>query len=56
MVHTQDGKTVTARAGEVIYLPSGSSNTFRADEDTEMVYVAHPPAVYAQHVAAATDQ
>jgi ethanolamine utilization protein EutQ (cupin superfamily) len=52
---TEQGETVTARAGEVVYLPAGSSNTHRADEDTEMVYVASPPSVYAAHVAAAAD-
>lgn len=52
-VRTGRGDEVTARAGEVIYLPAGSSSTSRAEEDTEMVYVAHPPSVYADHVAAA---
>jgi ethanolamine utilization protein EutQ (cupin superfamily) len=52
-VRTEDGEAITARAGEVIYLPAGSSNSSRADEDTEMVYVASPPSVYAEHVAAA---
>lgn len=51
-VRTESGETVTVKAGQVIYLPAGSSNTHRADEDTEMVYVANPPSVYAQHVAA----
>ena len=53
-VKTEHGESVTARAGEVIYLPAGSSSSSRADEDTEMVYVASPPSVYADHVAAAT--
>ena len=52
-VRTQHGEAVTAHAGEVIYLPAGSSNSSRAEEDTEMVYVANPPSVYADHVAAA---
>lgn len=52
-VDTDAGDTVTARAGEVIYLPAESSNTHHADEDTSMVYVANPPDIYAQHVAAA---
>jgi ethanolamine utilization protein EutQ (cupin superfamily) len=51
-VRTPHGE-VTARAGEVIYLPAGSSNAAYAVEDAEMVYVANPPAVYAAHVAAA---
>ena len=51
-VRTEDGTTVTAHAGEVVYLPAGTSNASRAEEDTEMVYVAHPPSVYADHVAA----
>lgn len=34
-VRTEDGETVTARAGQVIYLPAGSSSSSRADEDTE---------------------
>ncbi len=55
-VRTEHGDTVTARAGEVIYLPAGSSNSSHADEDTEMVYVANPPSVYADHVAAAAGQ
>jgi ethanolamine utilization protein EutQ (cupin superfamily) len=53
-VRAEDGQTVTARAGEVIYLPAGSRSHSRAEEDTEMVYVANPPSVYADHVAAAT--
>ena len=51
-VRTQDGEVVTARAGEVIYLPAGSSNATYAEDDAEMVYVANPPSVYAAHVAA----
>jgi ethanolamine utilization protein EutQ (cupin superfamily) len=54
-VHTQHGEVVTARAGEVIYLPAGSSNFSHADEDAEMVYVASPPSVYAEHVAASAE-
>nr|CEL13158.1 hypothetical protein [Kibdelosporangium sp. MJ126-NF4]CTQ98846.1 hypothetical protein [Kibdelosporangium sp. MJ126-NF4] len=53
-VHTEHGEAVTARVGEVIYLPAGSLNTHQADEDAEMVYVANPPSVYAQHVADTT--
>ncbi|WP_378732207.1 hypothetical protein [Nocardia brasiliensis] len=48
--HTEHGDTFTA--GEVSYLHADSSNTFVADEDTEMAYVASPPATYAAHVAA----
>ncbi|MGH3995075.1 MAG: cupin [Pseudonocardiaceae bacterium] len=51
-VRTEDEEAVTARAGEAIYLPAGSANSARADEDAEMVYVANPPSVYAAHVAA----
>lgn len=51
-VKTEDGEALTVGAGEVIYLPGGSTNTFLAEEETEMVYVANPPAVYAEHVAA----
>jgi ethanolamine utilization protein EutQ (cupin superfamily) len=51
-VRTQHGEVLTARAGEVIYLPAGSSSSSQAEEDTEMVYVANPPSVYADHVAA----
>ena len=51
-VRTELGEAITARAGEVIYLPAGSSNSSLAEEDTEMVYVANPPSVYADHVAA----
>lgn len=50
----EHGNALTARAGEVIYLPGGSTNNAHADEDTEMVYVAGPPAVYADHVTATT--
>ena len=52
-VRTEEGETITARAGEVIYLPAGASSFSRADEDAEMVYVASPPGVYADHVASA---
>ncbi|SMD27322.1 hypothetical protein [Kibdelosporangium aridum] len=45
---TADGDTVTAGPGEVIY----TTNSSTADEDTEMVYVANPPDVYAAHMAA----
>jgi ethanolamine utilization protein EutQ (cupin superfamily) len=55
-VRTQQGETVTAHAGDVVYLPAESSNIFRAEADTEMVYVAHPPSVYAQWVRAAAGQ
>lgn len=51
-VRTEDGEAVTARAGEVIYLPAGSSNAAYVEDDAEMVYVANPPSVYAEHVAA----
>jgi ethanolamine utilization protein EutQ (cupin superfamily) len=43
-----------ARPGQVIYLPAGSRHTAVAEEDTEMVYIASPPDVYAAHVAAQT--
>lgn len=52
-VRTDQHETRTAKAGDFIYLPAESSNIFHATEDTEMVYVANPPAVYAQHVARA---
>lgn len=52
-VTTEEGVSVTARAGEVIYLPANSANSHTAEEDTEMVYVANPPDVYARHVAEA---
>jgi ethanolamine utilization protein EutQ (cupin superfamily) len=51
-VRTAAGASHTARAGEVIYLPAGSSNASYAEEDTEMAYIASPPSVYAEHVAA----
>ena len=51
-IRTEDGEAVTAKAGEVIYLPAGSSNSSYAEEETDMVYVASPPSVYAEHVAA----
>ena len=52
-VRTETGDTLTAGAGEVIYLPAESSSTYVAEEDAEMVYVANPPEVYAAHVAQA---
>jgi ethanolamine utilization protein EutQ (cupin superfamily) len=51
-VRTEAGERLTAGPGEVIYLPAGSRNSGRANEDTELVYVASPPSVYADHVAA----
>ncbi|MEJ7634782.1 hypothetical protein [Aeromicrobium sp.] len=51
-VRTEQGEALTVGAGDVIYLPADSTNTFEAAEDTEMVYVANPPSVYAEHVAA----
>ncbi|MGH2749910.1 MAG: cupin domain-containing protein [Actinomycetota bacterium] len=53
-VRTEGGDEVTAQAGEVIYLPAGSSNISRAEVDAAMVYVASPPGVYAEHVSAST--
>lgn len=50
-LRTEHGETLTARVGDFVYLPAGSSNASHADEDTEMVYVANPPAIYAEHVA-----
>ncbi len=52
-VRTAAGETITAGAGEAIYLPAESSSTYVAEEDAEMVYVANPPEVYAAHVAQA---
>lgn len=40
-VETKDGAH-TADAGEVIVLDSGSEVVYRADEETELVYVTHP--------------
>ncbi|NRQ35043.1 hypothetical protein HII36_24935 [Nonomuraea sp. NN258] len=51
-VRTAAGETLRAAAGDVIYLPGGTSNSSWAEADTEMVYVAGPPDVYAAHVAA----
>ncbi len=53
-LRTGDGKLITARAGDVIYLPAGSSSFSKAEEETEMVYVASPPSVYAENVAASS--
>jgi ethanolamine utilization protein EutQ (cupin superfamily) len=53
-IRTEEGEELTARAGEAIYLPAGASSGSVAEEDTEMVYIAAPPAVYAEHVAAAS--
>lgn len=54
-VRTEDGEELTARPGEVIYLPAGSKSSSRAEEDAEMVYIASPPSVYAEHVAATAE-
>lgn len=54
VVRTQDGQTLRAGAGEVIYLGAGTANDSWAEEDAEMVYVASPPDVYAAHVAASS--
>jgi ethanolamine utilization protein EutQ len=40
-VRTAEG-AVSARAGEVIYLPAGTELVYQADEDTELVYVSYP--------------
>jgi ethanolamine utilization protein EutQ (cupin superfamily) len=53
-VRTEQGDEVTARPGDVIYLPAGSASSSRADADAEMVYVASPAGTYADHVAAST--
>src|SRR5918999_600599 len=39
VVRTEQGDEVSARAGDVIYLPAGSVSSSRAEEDTEIVYV-----------------
>jgi ethanolamine utilization protein EutQ len=36
------GATTTAGPGEVIYLHKGTDLVYRAEEDTELVYVSHP--------------
>ncbi|MFK0251688.1 cupin [Amycolatopsis azurea] len=43
-VFTVEGPSgsVTARAGEVIYLRAGTELVYVADEDTELVYVTYP--------------
>lgn len=38
-----NGESVTARAGEAIYLSAGTPGSFHTDEDTELVYVASSP-------------
>ena len=53
--HTATGKSITAHAGEVIYVPAESVNSSHAKRNTEMVYIANPPSVYADHVAASAD-
>lgn len=37
------GREMTARVGEVMYLPAEVPGTFHADEDVELVYVASSP-------------
>lgn len=41
-VRSQDA-VLTARVGEVLYLPAAIPGTFSADEDVELVYVASSP-------------
>jgi ethanolamine utilization protein EutQ len=41
-VLTPEGLSASASVGEVIYLPAGAEVIYQADEDTELVYVAHP--------------
>lgn len=36
------GTVTTAAAGEVIYLRAGTDLIYRADEESEVVYVSHP--------------
>ncbi len=36
------GRTTTAGPGEVIYLRTGTELIYRAQEDTELVYVSYP--------------
>jgi ethanolamine utilization protein EutQ len=45
-----DGKATTARAGEAIFLPKGTTLSYRAEEAAEVVYVTYP------HWAQATKQ
>jgi ethanolamine utilization protein EutQ len=45
-----EGHATTARAGEALYLPNGTSLTYRAEEDCELVYISYP------HWADATKQ
>lgn len=51
-VRGEDGASTSVGAGGVIYLPAASVSTYHADEETELVYVASPADVYAEHVAA----
>lgn len=37
-----DGRATTARAGEAIFLPKGTSLTYRAEEESVVVYVSYP--------------
>lgn len=43
-----DGRVTTARAGQALFLPKGTSLTYRAEERAELVYISYP------HWAAAT--
>ena len=40
-VNSADGAK-TAKAGEIIFLTDGSKVVYRAEEDTELVYVTYP--------------
>lgn len=52
------GRATTARAGELLFLPKGTTLTYRAEEPTELVYVSYPhwaPATKRSEHAAALD-
>lgn len=39
---TVDGQTFTAKAGEVLFVPKGTSLTYHADVETDMITITHP--------------
>lgn len=49
-------QAVTASAGEVVFLTAGTSVTYQADDDCDLVYVTYPHWMDAQRSSAHADQ
>src|SRR5687767_3318302 len=50
-----EGTTTTAKAGEIIFLKKNTKLTYRADEDSELVYVSYPHWAEAQQASEHAD-